>query len=64
MARETNHGKTANEEKSYIKGLSFIGSGVDSGYPCAVDVKNGKIVRIRPLHYDSQYDKKQLIPGR
>ena len=25
-----------------------------------VDVRNGKIIRIRPLHYDSQYDKKDF----
>ena len=29
----------------------------------AVDVKDGKIVRIRPLHYDWKYDRQALIPG-
>jgi anaerobic selenocysteine-containing dehydrogenase len=51
-------------EKTFIKGLSLIGSGVDSGYPCAVDVKNGKIIRLRPLHYDWQYDRKQFNPWK
>ena len=32
--------------------------------PCAVDVKDGKIVRIRPLHYDSKYDPKQFNPWK
>jgi len=27
-----------------------------------VDVKNGKIVRIRPLHFDWKYDKKGFNP--
>jgi anaerobic selenocysteine-containing dehydrogenase len=29
-----------------------------------VDVKNGKIVRIRPLHFDWQYDKKDFNPWK
>lgn len=37
-----------------VKSLSL--SGVD-GELSAVDVKNGKIVRIRPLHYDWKYPK-------
>jgi trimethylamine-N-oxide reductase (cytochrome c) len=28
-----------------------------------VDVKNGRIVRIRPLHYDSKYTKDELAPS-
>jgi trimethylamine-N-oxide reductase (cytochrome c) len=44
-------------EKSYVKGLALSDFGID-GNPSVVDVKNGKILRIRPLHYDSKYDKK------
>ena len=45
MAAENNHGTNTGGEKTFVKGLSFIGSGVDAGYPCAVDVKDGKIVK-------------------
>ena len=50
-------------EKSFVKGLSFSDFGVD-GNPAVVDVKKGKIVRIRPLHYDWQYDPKQFNPWK
>ncbi len=45
----------AESEKSYIKGLSLGDFGID-GIASSVDVKNGKILRIRPFHYDSKYD--------
>jgi molybdopterin guanine dinucleotide-containing S/N-oxide reductase-like protein len=48
-----------NGEKSHIKGFGLC-SGVAGGNPGVVDVKNGKIVRIRPLHYDSQYTAEEL----
>lgn len=38
-------------ERTVIKSLS-LGGVTTGGVPCAVDVKDGKIVRIRPLHYD------------
>jgi anaerobic selenocysteine-containing dehydrogenase len=48
-------------EKTVIISLSFGGvSG--GGTPCAVDVKDGKIVRIRPLHLDWKYDIKRFNP--
>jgi molybdopterin guanine dinucleotide-containing S/N-oxide reductase-like protein len=50
-------------EKSFVKGLSFSDFGVD-GNSAVVDVKKGKIVRIRPLHYDWQYDPKQFNPWK
>ena len=37
-------------ESSMIRGSSFMGFGRD-GMPTRVEVKNGRIVRIRPLHY-------------
>ncbi len=49
-------------EKTFIKGLSLTGG--ESGYPCAVDVKDGKIIRLRPLHYDWKYDKKEFNPWK
>jgi hypothetical protein len=49
------------EEKTFIKALGLGGVG---GVPCAVDVKSGKIVRIRPLHFDWKYDKKDFSPWK
>ena len=43
--------------KTVYKSLGLSG-GIFGAVPCAVDVKDGKIIRIRPLHYDSKYDPK------
>jgi len=43
--------------QTYIKGLALGGHGA---LPAAIDVKNGRIVRIRPLHLDWKYNKKQF----
>ncbi len=44
-------------EKTVVKGLSFLGVGIDAN--CVqVDVKNGKILRIRPFHFDWKYNVK------
>ncbi len=51
------------QEKSYVKGLSLMGFGRD-GNSSVVDVSDGKIVRIRPLHYDWQYNWDELNPWR
>ena len=45
-----------------VKALGFLGVG--GGSPCAVDYRNGKIIRIRPLHYDWKYKKEDLNPWR
>ena len=50
------------EGKSFLKGLSLIGG--ECGFPGVVDVKNGKIVRIKPLHYDWQYNRKEFNPWK
>ena len=44
-------------EKTVIRTLTLAGL-LGGGCPSAVDVKDGRIVRIRPLHYDWKYDKK------
>src|SRR4030042_1988214 len=44
-------------EKTVVKGLSGSGVTEDSNM-IQVDVKNGKIIRIRPFHYDWKYDRK------
>jgi trimethylamine-N-oxide reductase (cytochrome c) len=46
-------------DKTVIKALA-LGGLLGGGGECAVDVKNGKAVRIRPFHYDWKYDKKQF----
>jgi len=46
-------------EKQVIRGTSLIGN-FDNGSPARVDVKEGKITRLRPLHYDWKYDPKEF----
>lgn len=41
-------------ETTFTKNFSFSGHG-DGSNVARVDVKKGSIVRIRPLHYDEQY---------
>lgn len=55
--------RAAETEKTVLKALGLSG-GVYGGAPCAVDVKNGRVVRIRPLHYDWKYNKKQFNPWK
>jgi len=50
-------------EKTVLKALSLAGY-TAGGAPSAVDVKNDKIVRVRPLHYDSKYTRKQINPWK
>src|SRR5512147_120394 len=48
-------------QKTVLKALGLSG-GIYGAVPCAVDVKDGKVIRIRPLHYDSKYDPKGFNP--
>ncbi|MEM4001620.1 MAG: molybdopterin-dependent oxidoreductase [Saccharolobus sp.] len=50
----------ASEVKTYIRNLSLLGSPRLNASTCAVDVKNGRILRIRPLHLDWKYDPKEF----
>jgi anaerobic selenocysteine-containing dehydrogenase len=52
---------TAGDEKSIVKGISFANFGID-GNPSVVDIKGGKIIRIRPLHFDWKYSQKDFGP--
>ena len=61
MTKKDKHRKEAEEEKSFIKGFGLC-SGGSGGNPGVVDVKNGQIVRIRPLHYDAEYSIEELKP--
>ena len=51
------------KERSYVIGLGFCGNGVD-GNLCQVDVKDGKIIRIRPLDYTSKYKPEEFRPWK
>ncbi|MBN2404843.1 MAG: molybdopterin-dependent oxidoreductase, partial [Coriobacteriia bacterium] len=42
-----------------MRGTGLIGPR-DSGPPTLVDVRDGKITRIRPLQYEAKYDKKDF----
>ena len=55
--------KTQKPERTTIKALG-LGGLTGGGVPCAVDTRDGKIVRIRPLHFDWKYDKKQFNPWK
>jgi molybdopterin guanine dinucleotide-containing S/N-oxide reductase-like protein len=52
------------EEKTYLKGIGFIASGSGDANTSCIDVKNSKIIRIRPLHFDWKYDKKEFNPWK
>jgi trimethylamine-N-oxide reductase (cytochrome c) len=62
VAKEHKTKNITSLDKSAIKGGSL--SGGQSGYPCVVDMKDGKIVRIRPLHYDWHYTPEQFNPWK
>jgi trimethylamine-N-oxide reductase (cytochrome c) len=64
MAEKDKTRANAGEVKSFVKGLSLNDFGASCANPSVVDVKNGKIVRIRPLHYDWQYDRKEFNPWK
>jgi molybdopterin guanine dinucleotide-containing S/N-oxide reductase-like protein len=50
-------------DKTVIRALAL--AGLDrGGAPCAVDVKDGKIIRVRPLHYDWKYNFKDVNPWK
>ncbi len=50
-------------DKTVIKALGLSG-GIFGASPCAVDVKDGKVVRIRPLHWGSKYDFESFNPWK
>ncbi len=51
------------EQKTVVKGLSFLGA-VDDANAVQVDIKSGKIIRIRPLHFDWQYSPEGFNPWK
>ena len=55
--------KTDSGEKTCIKGTCLSSFGDNSNVAC-VDVKDGKIVRIRPLHWDWRYKPSEFKPWK
>jgi trimethylamine-N-oxide reductase (cytochrome c) len=51
------------EEKTFIKGIGFCSIDSD-GHTSEIDVKGGKIIRIRPLHYDKKYKPEEFKPWK
>ena len=51
------------EERTVVKGLGFVGVATDSN-TVEVDVKDGRLIRINPLHYDRHYRPEALRPWR
>jgi molybdopterin guanine dinucleotide-containing S/N-oxide reductase-like protein len=50
-------------DKTVIKALA-LGGLLGGGGECAVDVKDGKVIRIRPFHYDWKYDRDSFRPWK
>ena len=55
--------KGAEEEKALVIGLGFCGTFLGAN-AAVTDVKDGKIVRIRPLHYDWKYKPEEFNPWK
>jgi anaerobic selenocysteine-containing dehydrogenase len=55
--------KSKTGEKTVIKGTGFSAHSVGS-HISAVDVRAGKILRIRPLHYDWKYKPEEFSPWK
>lgn len=58
-----NKGVDTKVDKTVVRALALGGllGGCD---PSCVDVKDGKIVRIRPMHFDWKYDRKSFNPWK
>ncbi len=61
---ETADGLSGTGEGSVIKGIGFIASGSGDANTCVIDVKNGKVLRIRPLHFDWKYTEEDIAPWK
>jgi trimethylamine-N-oxide reductase (cytochrome c) len=50
-------------DKTVMRALA-LGGMLGGGGECALDVKNGKVLRIRPFHYDWKYAPEELRPWK
>jgi hypothetical protein len=64
MTQTISNADKPEKETSYLKGLGFIASSSGDSNTGVIDVTNGKILRIRPLHYDWKYDSRQFNPWK
>ena len=55
--------KKNSEIKTYYKGLGFCGFGIGAN-TAEVDVKDGKVLRIRPAKFDKKYKQEELNPWK
>ena len=63
MVEKEKLGKGSGEEATCIKGLGFCSNGIN-GNVSTVYVKDGKIIRIGPLHYDWKYKPEEFRPWK
>ena len=50
-------------EKTVYRALGLAGL-LGGGSPCAVDIKDGNIMRVTPLQYDSKYTREEIKPWK
>ena len=53
----------ARGSRTVLKGLGQC-SFTRNGDPAAIDVRDGKILRIRPLHFEDKYTREEIKPWR
>jgi len=63
MLEKVKRRKGAEGEEAFVIGLGFCGCFCGSN-TAVTDVKDGKIVRIRPLHYDWKYKPEEFNPWK
>jgi molybdopterin guanine dinucleotide-containing S/N-oxide reductase-like protein len=63
MAKRKIRGNTVQGEKTTYKNLGFCSFGIGAN-AAAVDVKNGRLLRIRPLHFDEKYGLEDMKPWK
>src|SRR5512139_2851255 len=51
-------------ERTLVRDISFCDVPENGSNASMVDVKDGKIIRIRPMHYDWKYDPKDMNPWK
>ena len=63
VKRDKSDGPRTDVDKTVYKALGLSG-GIFGASPCAVDVKDGKVVRIRPMHWGEKYDFQSFNPWK
>jgi molybdopterin guanine dinucleotide-containing S/N-oxide reductase-like protein len=61
MADEKTKKVDVKPDKTVMRALA-LGGMLGGGGECALDVKDGKVLRVRPFHYDWKYDAASLRP--